>query len=70
MDLPEEIVGEDGIFATAMTLMVFEIKFPTGTTPLSLNYELLRLWPRFLAYVISFIMLGVYRVGHHFSSLK
>jgi uncharacterized membrane protein len=37
LDLPEEIVGEDGIFATAMILMVFEIKLPTGTTPLSLN---------------------------------
>jgi uncharacterized membrane protein len=55
----------DGIFAIAMTLMVFDIKLPTGTTPLSLNYELIRLWPRFLAYVISFIMLGVYWVGHH-----
>jgi uncharacterized membrane protein len=70
LDLPEEIVGEDGIFATAIILMVFEIKLPTGTTPLSLNYELLRLWPRFLAYMISFIVLGVHRVGQHFSSLK
>ena len=57
----------DGIFAIAMTLMVFDIKLPvpTQTMPWSLRYELVRLWPRFLAYVISFIMLGVYWVGHH-----
>jgi uncharacterized membrane protein len=55
----------DGIFAIAMTLMVFDIKLPAGTTPLGLRHELTRLWPRFLAYAISFIMLGVYWVGHH-----
>jgi uncharacterized membrane protein len=55
----------DGIFAIAMTLMVFDIKLPAGTSPLGLRHELIRLWPRFLAYAISFIMLGVYWVGHH-----
>jgi len=57
----------DGIFAIALTLMVFDIKLaaPTQTTPLSLHYELIRLWPRFLAYVISFIVLGVYWVHHN-----
>jgi uncharacterized membrane protein len=57
----------DGIFAIAMTLMVFDIKLPVGpqTTPWSLRSELIGLWPRFLAYAISFIMLGVYWVGHH-----
>ena len=54
----------DGIFAIAMTLMVFDIKLPapTQTTPWSLHYEQIRLWPRFLAYTISFIMLDVYWV--------
>jgi len=57
----------DGIFAIAMTLMVFDIKLPlpTRTLPWSLQYELIQLWPRFLAYAISFVMLGVYWVGHH-----
>jgi len=32
---------------------------------LSLLYDPIQLWPRFLAYLISFIMLGVYWVGHH-----
>jgi len=57
----------DGIFAIAMTLMVFDIKVPAVTqmNQLNLRHELIQLWPRFLAYVISFVMLGVYWVGHH-----
>ena len=57
----------DGIFAIAMTLMVFDIKVPTVAQmkQLNLRHELIQLWPRFLAYVISFVMLGVYWVGHH-----
>src|SRR5215510_8423684 len=50
-----------------MTLMVFDIKIPAVTqmNQLNLRHELIQLWPRFLAYVISFVMLGVYWVGHH-----
>src|SRR5262250_1986283 len=57
----------DGIFAIAMTLMVFDIKVPpvAQMDQLNLRHELIQLWPRFLAYVISFVMLGVYWVGHH-----
>jgi hypothetical protein len=57
----------DGIFAIAMTLMVFDIKVPAVAqmNQLNLRHELIQLWPRFLAYVISFVMLGVYWVGHH-----
>ena len=57
----------DGIFAIAITLMVFDIKVPAVTqmNQLNLRHELIQLWPRFLAYVISFVMLGVYWVGHH-----
>src|SRR5215472_4891728 len=57
----------DGIFAIAMTLMVFDIKVSplAHMNRLNLQHELIQLWPRFLAYVISFIMLGVYWVGHH-----
>src|SRR5262245_55998378 len=57
----------DGIFAFAMTLMVFDIKVPpvAQIDQLNLRHELIQMWPRFLAYVISFVMLGVYWVGHH-----
>jgi len=55
----------DGIFAIAMTLMVFDIKLPSGAAESSLREQLFRLWPRFLVYMISFVMLGVYWVGHN-----
>lgn len=54
----------DGIFAVAMTLLVLDIKVPMVPAP-QLVHELLGLWPRVLSYTISFVMLGVYWVGHH-----
>jgi len=58
----------DGVFAIAITLLVLEIKLPpsdlTGHGS-SLLPELLRLWPSYLGYVISFITIGVMWVNHH-----
>src|SRR6516165_4846818 len=58
----------DGVFAVAMTLPVLDIKVPelrqpTGTADLPL--KLLGLGPKLLSYSVSFIILGVYWVGHH-----
>jgi uncharacterized membrane protein len=58
----------DGVFAVSMTLLVLDIKVPELETPLAtaeLPARLLTLWPKFLSYLISFIILGVYWVGHH-----
>lgn len=58
----------DGVFAIAMTLMIFNIKVPersNGTSPATLARDVVRLWPQFLIYAISFVMVGVYWVGHH-----
>jgi uncharacterized membrane protein len=55
----------DGIFAVAMTLLVLDIKVPMVNHAADLPGELLALWPRFLSYAISFVMLGIYWVGHH-----
>jgi uncharacterized membrane protein len=57
----------DGIFAIVMTLLIFDIKVPqlTQVTDKALRHSLIQLWPRFLTYIISFVMLGVYWVGHH-----
>lgn len=57
----------DGVFAIAMTLMIFNIKSPglLRVPAASLAHALFALWPHFLAYAISFVMLGVYWVGHH-----
>lgn len=55
----------DGIFAIAMTLLVLELRIPEGTSPGDLGNELVHLWPRFAAFFISFIVLGVYWFAHH-----
>jgi uncharacterized membrane protein len=58
----------DGIFAVAMTLLVLDLKLPEGV---SLNSDsevwrqLLGVGGRFWTYVLSFIVLGMYWVGHH-----
>jgi len=55
----------DGIFAVAMTLLILDIKVPLVARPADLARELLALWPRIVSYAISFLMLGIYWVGHH-----
>jgi uncharacterized membrane protein len=58
----------DGVFAIAMTLMVFGIKVPTVAIVSAsdgLADALLALWPQFVTYAISFVMLGVFWIGHH-----
>jgi uncharacterized membrane protein len=52
----------DGIFAVAMTLLVLDLHFPEDFHPAD-DQELLRgiygLWPKFLPYVLSFVVLGL-----------
>ena len=59
----------DGIFAFAMTLLVLDLKFPKIPhdlmTPSLLKQTLFDLWPKFLSYVTSFAVLGVFWIGHH-----
>src|SRR5262245_27599586 len=57
----------DGVFAIAMTLLIFGVKVPviTPVTEKALRHELIQLWPSILTYAISFVMLGIYWVGHH-----
>lgn len=51
----------DGVIAIIITIMVLELKVPHGET---LN-DLLPLWPVFLAYVLSFVHIGIYWNNHH-----
>jgi uncharacterized membrane protein len=58
----------DAVFAIAITLLVLEIRVPSpdvtghGSTLLP---ALLRLWPSYLGYLISFVTIGVMWVNHH-----
>src|SRR5687767_4609905 len=51
----------DGVIAILITIMVLELKVPHGG-----DFEALRpLLPAFLAYVLSFVYLGIYWNNHH-----
>jgi uncharacterized membrane protein len=55
----------DGVFAIAITLLVLEIRLPGGEAEEGhLLDQLLHIWPSYLAYVISFITIGIMWVNH------
>jgi len=51
----------DGVIAILITIMVLELKVPQGTDWTALRPVL----PVFLAYVLSFVFLGIYWNNHH-----
>jgi uncharacterized membrane protein len=54
----------DGVFAILSTLLVLEIHVPELTQGHSLNQALAEIRPSLVAFVISFILAGMYWVGH------
>jgi uncharacterized membrane protein len=54
----------DGVFAIAITLLVLELDVPTETHG-DLWHALLQQWPSYLAYLISFAVIGIIWVNHH-----
>lgn len=58
----------DGVFAIALTLPVVEIALPDGGAGgRRLGADLLALWPHYLGYALSVLVIGLYWVQHHFS---
>lgn len=54
----------DGVFAIAITLLILNIAVP-DSTPGRLAHDLLAQWPSYLAYIASFLLIGIYWVNHH-----
>ena len=55
----------DGVFAIALTLLILDIVLPARTTDDNLGQALLHIWPRYLAYALSFLVIARYWVIHH-----
>src|SRR5256885_6083045 len=62
----------DGVFAIAMTLLAFNLTVPVLDPSLSADQvaaglpgQIYALGPAFVVYALSFVVLGVYWVGHH-----
>jgi uncharacterized membrane protein len=54
----------DGVFAIAITLLILEIKIP-GAGSGDLAQALLRQWPSYLSFLISFAFIGIMWINHH-----
>jgi uncharacterized membrane protein len=58
----------DGVIAVAITLLILEIRLPEEFgefTDAQLWSSIVELWPRFMAFLISFAVIGVYWLNHH-----
>ena len=53
----------DGIFAIAATLLILEIGVDTSRH--DVGAQLVHLWPSYLAYVTSFLTIGIIWINHH-----
>ncbi len=51
----------DGVLAVAITIMVLELRPPDGDSLASL----VRQWPAFVTYALSFVYVGIYWNNHH-----
>lgn len=56
----------DGVFAIAMTLLVLNLNIKELTHGTHLLDALVMLWPSFLSYAVSFMVLGIIWANHHY----
>jgi uncharacterized membrane protein len=54
----------DGVFAIAATLLVLEIGVDSASGK-DLSRKLLHIWPSYLAYATSFLVIGIIWINHH-----
>ncbi len=52
----------DGVFAIAVTLLVLDLPHPGGSSRLA--HDLIEDWPSYLAYLVSFVTIGVIWIEH------
>jgi len=64
-DLDRIVFFSDAVFAIAITILVLDIRVPEGLSPAELPAQLLDLGPRYVSYVISFLVLAIYWQAHH-----
>jgi uncharacterized membrane protein len=55
----------DGVMAIAITLLILDVKVPRVVAGSSLRSGLAEQWPNYLAFVASFLTIGIIWVNHH-----
>ena len=58
----------DGVFSIAITLLVLELAIPDSRSPNPppLQPALLSLWPSYVGYILTFLIVGIYWANHHY----
>jgi len=74
-ELDRIVFFSDAVFAIAITLLVLDIQVPEIPERLvdeRLPERLLELWPKYLSYVLSFLVILMYWMAHHstFTAIK
>jgi uncharacterized membrane protein len=67
-ELDRIIFFSDAVFAIAITILVLDIRVPNipeGRVATELPAQILGLGPKYLSYVISFLVLAIYWQAHH-----
>ena len=62
------IFFSDAVFAIVMTLLILDIPvpdIPSDSAAAELPGRVLDLWPKFVSYVLSFLVIGTYWMAHH-----
>ncbi len=62
------IFFSDAVFAIAITLLVLELRLPAGgeaADDAQLTANLLGMWHKYLAYLVSFLVIGSFWSAHH-----
>ncbi len=67
LGLERIVFFSDAVFAIAITLLALEIRLPEGdfSDNAALTRALLAMWPKYLAFGISFWVIASYWIGHH-----
>lgn len=58
----------DAVFAIAITLLALEVRLPFSAENLNnieLKTALLTIWPKYLGFITSFLVIGFFWIGHH-----
>lgn len=69
LGLERLIFFSDAVFAIAITLLALDIRLPENLPHTASDSELLAalgsLGPKYFGYVVSFVVIGVFWIGHH-----
>lgn len=63
MDTDRVEAFSDGVFAFAITVLLLAIAVPEAGA--KLGPALLQMWPSYVAYLMSFVVIGAIWINHH-----